>query len=299
MQKIIPCLWFDGEAEAAAAFYVSLFPEARIDTLTRYGKAGFEIHGQPEGRVMTVEFELAGYRMCGLNGGPHFRFTPAISFFVVLETEPAVDALWASLSSGGSVMMPLQAYEWSRKYGWLTDRYGVSWQVALGTRAEVGQTITPSLLFTGAQHGRAEEALNHYTALFGPSRVDGILRHEGPGPDRPGTVKHAQFHLNGEAFMVMDSALPHESGFNEAVSLVIRCDSQAEIDRFWSALSAVPEAEQCGWLKDRFGVSWQVTPGALYDMMADPEPARVDRVMQAVLRMHRLDLAALQRAYAG
>jgi predicted 3-demethylubiquinone-9 3-methyltransferase (glyoxalase superfamily) len=299
MQKIIPQLWFDHEAEEAARFYASLFPDAQIGRIVRYGAEGRDIHGQPEGRVMTVEFELAGYRLVALNGGPHFRFSPAISLFVILESEAEVDKLWHSLVEGGDVMMPLDSYDWSARYGWLSDRYGLSWQIMLGKREDVGQSITPSLLFVDGQHGRAKEATEFYTSVFDNSRIAGILHYDGSGVDPAGTVKHAQFYLEGEAFMAMDSALVHDFGFTEAISFMVCCETQAEIDRYWGALSAVPEAERCGWLKDRFGVSWQIVPSALADMMADPDRAKVDRVVQAFMQMKKLDIAALERAREG
>lgn len=298
MSRIAPCLWFDNQAEEAARFYTSLFENSAIGKISRYGKEGFDVHGQPEGKVLTVGFRLAGCDMLALNGGPHFKFTPAISLFVVLESEGEVDALWAALSEGGSVLMPLDAYDWSRKYGWLNDRYGLSWQIMLGKRADVGQTISPSLLFVGPQAGKAEEAVGFYTSVFGNSDIVGIARHDGDGGERAGTVKHAQFRLDGETFMAMDSALDHQFGFNEAVSFVVSCETQGEIDRLWSALSAVPEAEQCGWLKDRFGVSWQIVPSVLPALMSDPDPEKSDRVMKALLGMGKLDIGQLQAAHA-
>ena len=120
--------------------------------------------------------------------------------------------------------------------------------------------MTPALLFAGNAAGQAEAAIEHYVSLFPGASVDGILRHDGSGKDAAGTVKHAQFRLGGQALMVMDSAEPHAFAFNEAVSLLVSCKDQAEIDRLWAALSAVPQAEACGWLKDRFGVSWQIAP---------------------------------------
>ncbi|WP_366655283.1 VOC family protein [Fodinicurvata sp. EGI_FJ10296] len=308
MQKITPHLWFDREAEDAARLYASLFPDSAIGTVSRYGKTGQEVHGQPEGQAMTVPFTLAGYDMLGLNGGPHFRFTPAISFFVTLETEEAVNAIWSGLVADGTVLMPLDRYDWSEKYGWLSDRYGVSWQIALGDCAEVGhQAICPSLLFVGAQHGRAEAAMEHYMAVFStspaasstaPTAVDGILRYDG-GPDPAGTVKHAQFRLAGETFMAMDSAAAHDFGFTEAVSFMVGCDNQAEVDHYWSGLSAVPDAERCGWLKDRFGVSWQIVPRILPRLLADPDPARSARVMQAMLAMKKIDIEVLKAEHEG
>lgn len=300
-QKIIPNLWFNDQAEEAATFYASLFVGSRITTITRFHEAGTDVHGQPAGSVSTVEFELAGYRMVALNGGPHFSFTPAISFFVVCERRSEIDELWRRLSEGGEVMMPLDTYDWSERYGWVQDRYGLTWQLSLGELSEVGQKITPSLLFVGDRFGRAEEALELYTSVFENSEVAGILRYEAGEVGREGAVKHAQFTLDGEVFMVMDGPGEHPFTFNEAVSLIVPCASQQEIDRYWEELSegGDPGAQQCGWLKDRFGVSWQVVPAVLYDMLQDRDPERVGRVTRAFLRMKKLDLAELERAYQG
>lgn len=299
MQRIIPVVWHDGTAEDAARFYAGLFPAARLGTLTRYGKVGFAQHGQPEGRVMTADVEIDGFRLSGMNAGAAFRPTPAVSYFVVLEDAAQVDRVWAGLTAGGAALMPLDAYDWSPRYGWANDRFGVSWQVALGRRADIGRAVAPFLLFTGAVAGRAEEAVAHYTSVFPDSAVTGVLRHAAGGAETAGTVKHAQFTLFGETFMAMDSALGHEFGFTEGNSFMVLCRDQDEVDRTATALSAEPGAEQCGWLKDRFGVSWQITPEALLTMIADPDRARADRVFAAVMEMRRLDLATLQRAYAG
>jgi len=297
MQKITPFLWFDNQAEEAAKFYTSLFKNAKLGKIARYGKEGYEIHGREAGSVMTVEFELAGYKLTGLNGGPVFKFTPAISFFVVCETETEVDALWQNLSQGGMAMMPLQKYDWSAKYGWVMDKYGLSWQLSLGKKEDVGQTITPFLMFVGKQHGRAEEALQFYTSLFKNSDVTGILRY-GPGEPGPeGTVKHAQFRLNGEVFMVIDSAGEHPFTFNEALSFVVNCETQEEVDYFWEKLSEGGEKSRCGWLKDKFGVSWQVVPTILDDLMRDEDAAKTGRVMQAMLQMDKIDIKTLKQAY--
>jgi len=121
MQKISPFLWFDGQAEAAATFYVSVFPNSRIHQVLRYGEAGREQHGQAPGTVMTVEFELDGQCFTALNGGPHFQFTPAVSFVVHCRTQAEVDHYWYRLSEGGAPE--------AQQCGWLADRYGLSWQI--------------------------------------------------------------------------------------------------------------------------------------------------------------------------
>jgi predicted 3-demethylubiquinone-9 3-methyltransferase (glyoxalase superfamily) len=300
-QRIVPHLWFDDRAEEAASFYASLFDDSAIGATTRYGKAGFEIHGRPEGSVMSVDFDIAGYELVALNGGPAFELTPAISFFVTCETEAEVDALWGALSEDGGVLMPLDRYDWSEKYGWVEDRYGLSWQVALGKLEDVGQKITPSLLFVGDRLGRAEEAVRRYTGIFEDSEITGILRY-GPGEEGPeGTMKHAQFRLDGETFMAMDGPGEHDFDFSEALSLLVRCGSQEEVDRLWEALGrgGDPAARQCGWLKDEFGVSWQVCPTVLQEMLRDPDAEKVERVTEAFLPMKKLDIPALERAYRG
>jgi predicted 3-demethylubiquinone-9 3-methyltransferase (glyoxalase superfamily) len=297
MQKITPFLWFDNQAEEAAKFYASLFKNSKIGKIARYGQEGHEIHGREAGSVMTVEFELAGYKLAGLNGGPLFKFTPAISFFVVCETEAEIDALWQKLSQEGMAMMPLQKYDWSEKYGWVMDRFGLSWQLSLGKKEDVGQTLTPFLMFVGKQHGRAEEALQFYTSLFKNSDVVGILRHGAGDPKSEGTVKHAQFRLNGEVFMVIDSAMEHPFTFTEAISFLVNCETQEEVDYFWEKLSADGEKSRCGWLKDKFGVSWQIIPTALGKMLQDQDAGKSQRVMQAMLQMDKIDVKTLQQAY--
>ncbi len=300
-QKIIPHLWFDGQAEEAVKFYTSLFKHSSTGAVTRYTKAGFEIHQQPEGQIMTIDFSLDGYKFIALNGGPYFKFTPAISFFVVCTTEAETDELWRQLSDGGMVMMPLDKYEWSDKYGWLSDRYGVSWQIAFGKLEDVGQKITPTLMYVGDQAGRAEEAITLYTSVFEDSSVVGILRYGPGGEDREGTVKHAQFKLDDEVFMAMDSAIPHAFNFNEAISLLVNCETQEEIDYYWDRLSegGDPKAQVCGWLKDKFGVSWQIAPTELNDMIQDPDPAKLERVTNAYMKMKKFDITELRRAFEG
>jgi predicted 3-demethylubiquinone-9 3-methyltransferase (glyoxalase superfamily) len=135
MQKITPFLWFDGNAEEAANFYVSIFKNSKILRLTRYGKEGFEIHGRPAGTVMTVEFELEGQRFVALNGGPHFTFSPAISFVVDCKTQAEVDLYWAKLSEGGEPK--------AQQCGWLQDKFGLSWQIVPSVLVELLQDKDP------------------------------------------------------------------------------------------------------------------------------------------------------------
>jgi predicted 3-demethylubiquinone-9 3-methyltransferase (glyoxalase superfamily) len=302
MNKISPCLWFDDQAEDAAKLYRSLFEDSETYYITRYGKAGFEIHGQPEGKVMTVEFQIAGQSFTALNGGPFFKANPSISFLVCCTSREEVDRLWKAFSDGGKALMELGTYPFSGHYGWIQDKFGISWQVMLMGDRPFTQKIVPTLMYVGAMAGKAEEAMGRYVSIFPNSKIDGVMRYgAGEAPDAEGTVKHAGFTLEGQAFAAMDSAHKHEFSFNEGISLVVRCKDQAEIDRLWDALGegGDPEAQQCGWLKDKYGVSWQIVPENMDDMLQHGSKEANERAMAAMLQMHKLDIAALEAAAKG
>ena len=289
MQKIAPHLWFDTQAREAADLYTSVFPDSRIKTVTT-------LHDTPSGSVDLVSLEIAGYEFAFISAGPLFEFNPSISFLVACETKDEVDKIWHELSKDGKVLMELGAYPFSEHYGWLQDRYGVPWQLMFGAQAQ--QKITPTLMFTGAQAGRTEEAINFYTSVFDDSSVGMIMRYGGDQePEKEGTINYAQFELEGQPFAAMDSARPHGFAFNEAISLLVHCDTQEEIDKYWERLSADPRAEQCGWLKDKFGVSWQVTPQAMETMLSSDDPKKIAAVTAAFLQMKKFDLRKLQEVY--
>lgn len=300
MQKITPHLWFDKEAREAAEFYTSLFPDSEVTNVTT-------LHDTPSGDSDIVSFELAGQSFMAISAGPLFKFNPSVSFF--LNFDPSrdqaardnLDRMWERLSEGGSALMPLDKYPFSEHYGWVQDKYGLSWQLILSDpEGEERPFIVPSLMFVGEVAGRAEEAINHYLSVFKNSKPGAIARYgAGQEPDKEGTVMFADFMLEGQWFAAMDSAYAHQFAFNEAISFLVDCDSQEEIDYYWERLSAVPEAEQCGWLKDKFGLSWQISPAALDEMMTNGTPEQIDRVTQAFLPMKKFNIAELQKAYEG
>jgi predicted 3-demethylubiquinone-9 3-methyltransferase (glyoxalase superfamily) len=291
MQKITPHLWFDKQANEAAELYTSLFKDSKI-------KHTATLHDTPSGTVDLFTIELLGQEFKLLNAGPLFKFTPAVSFLVACATKEEVDALWSELSKGGSALMELGEYPFSERYGWTMDRYGLSWQLMFMGGREIVQQITPTLMFVGEQCGRAEEAIHFYASVFHNAKVGHVLRYgENAEPDKAGTIKHAGFALDDESFAVMDSARAHNFTFNEAISFIVHCNTQEEIDYFWSKLSADPAAEQCGWLKDKFGLSWQVVPTVMDEMLSDKDPAKLARVTQEFLKMKKFDIAKLQQAY--
>jgi len=296
--RITPHLWFDKEAREAAAFYCSLFPDSTITSITT-------LHDTPSGDCDVVSFRLAGHPFMAISAGPLFTFNPSVSFF--LNFDPAsdrdarrnLDIVWQKLSQGGKVLMPLDKYPFSERYGWVQDRFGLSWQLILSDPAgEKRPFIVPSLLFVNSVCGKAEEAITFYLSVFRDSNQGIVARYpKGMEPDKEGTIMYADFMIENHWFAAMDSAHKHNFAFNEAISLMISCETQTEIDYYWDKLSAVPEAEQCGWLKDKYGLSWQVTPTEMEEMMRSGTNEQIARLTQAFLPMKKFDLAELRKAY--
>ncbi|MEZ5335218.1 MAG: VOC family protein [Methanolobus sp.] len=291
MQKIVPHLWYDKEAAEAAEFYISIFSDSKIKNTT-------VIHDTPSGDAETVNIELAGQEFILLSGGPFFKLNPSISFLVACDTKDEVEILWEKLSEGGKPLMPLDDYPFSEMYGWIEDRYGVSWQIMYFEENSPVQKLTPTFMFTEQQCGKTEEAVNFYISVFKNTELGDILRYgEGEEPDMKGTIKHVAFTLESLEFAAMDSAQVHDFTFNEAISLVVYCENQKEVDYYWENLSSVPEAEQCGWLKDKFGVSWQIVPAVMEKMMQTGDAEKLARVTEAFLRMKKFDIHELEKAY--
>ena len=295
IKKIVPNLWFDKEAKEAAKFYTSTFKGSRVKNTSM-------LHNTPSGSVDIVTIELAGQEFMLLSAGPLFKFNPSVSFLVACETKEEVDTLWEKLSEGGLPLMPLDKYPFSERYGWIQDKYGLSWQVMfMGySKMKLEQKITPMLLFVGDVCGKAEEAINFYISIFSNAKIGDIVRYsKGEDPDEEGTVKYATLTLAGYGFAGMDSAHKHDFAFNEAISFIVHCETQDVIDYYWEKLSAEPKAEQCGWLKDKYGLSWQVVPTIMDEIIQSGDDSKLARVTEEFLKMKKLDIAALQKAYEG
>ena len=293
MQKITPHLWYDKEAVEAAQFYVSIFPDSKIHNVTA-------IHDTPSGSVDIVTFELLDLEFQAISAGPLFKFNPSVSFMVTCKTIAEVDSFWNKLLPGGMVLMELGAYPFSERFGWLQDKYGLSWQIIFPGGADVKRKIIPMIMFVGGVCGKAEEAINLWASVFQDAKVGAIMRYgKGEEPDKEGTLKYGDFSLFGQEFRAMDSAYEHQFAFNEAISFIVSCETQAEIDTYWDNLSAVPEAEQCGWLKDKFGFSWQIVPTVMDEMMREGSKEQIARVTEAFLPMKKFDIESLKRAYKG
>lgn len=300
MQKIVPHLWFDTQAKEAAEFYATVFPNSKVVN-------SVVLPDTPGGDCDVVTFNLNGHDFMAINAGPLFKINPSISF--ILNFDPSQDdhakqyleELWGKLQDGGTVLMPLQEYPFSKLYGWVQDRFGVSWQLMLtDPTGESRPFIIPSLLFAGDSTNKAEEAVKFYLSVFKNAKQGTIARYtEDTGPAKKDSLMFTDFMLEDQWFAAMDSGVEQPFNFNEGISLIINCDTQDEIDYYWEKLSAVPEAEQCGWLKDKFGVSWQVSPTGFNKMMSEGTKEQIARVTQAFLKMKKIDIAKLEAAYRG
>jgi predicted 3-demethylubiquinone-9 3-methyltransferase (glyoxalase superfamily) len=292
MKEIYPFLWYNTEAEEAAKLYTSIFKNGRLSNVAQ--NPG-DVPG-PKHVPIMVEFDIAGRHFMALNGGPAYHPTAAISMFVSCETEDEVQKAWDALTKGGEVRMELGEYPWSKKYGWVKDRYGLEWQLNLTGQP---QSIAPAFLFTGDVRGRAEEAIEFWTKEFPNSSIDMISRYEEYEQGPTGKIKYSSFKLNGQPFVAMDSGveMPEEMKFTPGTSMYINCDTQQEVDKYWDELGAGGRYDQCGWLQDRFGVSWQVIPTRLGEFWRQGNPARLQNMMNALMGMKKLIISELEEAY--
>lgn len=283
VQKITPNLWFAGNAQEATDFYTSAFPNSRVLAKSYYpnsveeGLADFQL--EFAGKVLTIDFELGGQPFVAINAGPEFKFNPSISFMVNFDpsnddqAQEYLDELWQKLSDGGQALMPLEEYPFSKRYGWVKDRYGLTWQLILTDPAgEPRPFIIPSLLFTAKNTNHAEEAINFYVSVFKDAKIGALNYYpEDHGPAKAGALMFGDFMLANQWFAAMDSAVEQNFIFNEAISFAVSCKDQAEIDTFWEKLSSDPQFEQCGWCKDKFGLSWQIVPENIDELMEKPD----------------------------
>lgn len=286
-QKIVPNLWFNGTVKEASEFYVGVFPGSSINNTSYYpastneGLADFQ--KDLAGKELTVAFTLAGHDFMGINAGPEFTPTPANSFMVNFDpnkdeqAREHLDEVWQKLLAGGQALMPLQEYPFSQYYGWAQDKYGHSWQLMLtDATAEERPCIVPAFMFGGAAQNRANEAMEYYLQVFKNTKKGTVTKYESANEAvNVGSIMYADFMLENQWFAAMDAGSEQGFTFTEAVSFMISCDTQEEIDYYWDKLSHSPVNEQCGWCKDQFGVSWQVTPSNMDQLMSRPNAFKV------------------------
>lgn len=280
-QFVTPAIRCNGDADEAARFYADVFREGSVVE-------------QVPGYAATVS--IHGFRISLINGGAQNAPNPSIS--CILNFDPLLfggeaqaraylDELYEQLSTGG-VLMELGEYPFSPRYAWVRDRFGMTWQLMLTDPAgEPRPFILPSFIFGGTNHANAEEATEAWITLFDDARRGALRRYGEGGPMEAGAVMFTDFTLRGTWMAAMDSGAFHDFTFTPGVSMIVSCQDQEEIDLYWAGLSAVPEAEHCGWCVDRWGVSWQVVPHNIAKLMADAA------TREKLLHMGKINLAGL------
>lgn len=277
-EKITPCIWFNGGAGDAGKLYCAAFKSARITSQSPF----------------VTGIEVAGQSFTLLDGGPQYKPNASISFYVGCESKDEFDQAWKALTASGRVVAAPSQTSWSERYGYVIDAYDVSWQLGVQRAGDVQQKITPYLMFTGNEYGHAEEAMNLYATVFNASMPEGIIRYgDQDAPDTPGYVRHAELEFKNRRFMFADIA-SDVVPFTEGVSLTIHCENQEEVDYYWYKLVEGGKESRCGWLKDRFGVSWQIVPTILTKLMSDP--AKAGKAAKAFMTMRKLDIEQIVQA---
>ena len=291
------CLWSSANnALEMAELYASAFSPSKITTQWIYDAPNEHLPGSKKGDIMIVEFELMGVPFATLNGGPYFHINPSISFFVSSSDKEEISKIWEKLSAWGKSLMALGVYPWSEWYGWVEDQYGASWQLFY-SEAPMAQRIAPCLSFTQEKVGKAEEAIEYYTSVFANSGTNMIARYEKWEGGAEGKIKHAQFHIGDFVMSAMDAVGPHTFDFSCAVSFMVPCANEKELEYYYEKLSAVKEAEMCGWVTDKYWVSWQRIPANFTEYMKNGESEKKSKLMKALMEMRRLTWDGIEKAY--
>lgn len=280
MQRIVPHAWCNHTNEAAAELYCAALPNTSVISTVYYPTTGLNESQQSfAGEPVITELDVSGFRFALINAGDAFRPTPALNLMLNFDPAQMQDAeaqlrrTWNTfMQAGAKELMPLGEYDFSPLYAWVEDPYGVSWQLMLTNPAgEPRPFVIPSFLFCGPAQNQAQRAIETYMRVLPDSKMGNLVPwHEATGPAKAGSVLFADFQLCGQWFSAMDSGAETEFTFTPGMSLMLLCDTQEEIDAAWEQLSAVPESEQCGWLIDEFGVSWQIAPTHFQQLLQKP-----------------------------
>ena len=297
-QKITPFLWFEKDMKGVLNFYSSVFPGTKV-------LSGGELNGTPSGQVQTASLKIYDVEFNFMTAGPYLPFNPTVSFIIACENKEEVDDIWGKLigkEDGGRALMPLQAYPFAEWYGWAQDKYGVSWQIMYSSSIKSPQKVIPTIMFAGDVCGKAGEALDFYTKVFHNSKVNYVMKYdEGDKEivDSNGVIKHAGFTIENFFIALMDNKKKSPLNFKQAISFVVSCKDQEEVDYYWNKLSEGGEEIQCGWLNDKFGFPWQVVPACLGEMLEKGNPEQVSAVTQAFMKMKKFNVSELEKAFNG
>lgn len=271
------CFWFNGDAQKAVARYAEIFRDTRI------------ISSNP----LVSMAEISTLRFMALNGGPKYEKNSAFSIFYYCESTEEIDRLYPLLMEGGTAVMPLGRYGWADRYAWVVDRFGMHWQLNNDV-INNPQKAVPCLLFVHEKRTKLREAIAHYANIFNDHRLLlESLYPEGLGMD-PEHLLFGQFKIGKTVINGLSSTEQHDFDFTPGGSFVVECETQEEIDYLWDKLGKDGRYDMCGWLNDRYGVSWQIVPAVLSELMADPGHSQA--VIETFLPMQKLEIAPLLRA---
>lgn len=275
--NLYPCLWFQSNAAEAVNYYNTVFRNSAI-----YSSG-----------EMACSFQLMDTRFIAINGNRENGFNPAVSFFVYCGSENEIERLYDLLRQDGNVLMPLGAYPWASKYAWVSDKYGINWQLDIDD-IKTKHKIVPALMFANHKAASVKLAVEHYTGIIPQSR---ILLESPFGPDAgmpEDAVLFAQIKLNQFVLNCMASPVEHHFDFNPAVSFVIECSGQDDIDYYWDELGKNGTYQMCGWLTDQFGVSWQIIPDRLPELLSSPGNA--GKLFPVMTQMRKINISDMESA---
>lgn len=294
MKKITPFLWYEKDMKGITDFYLSVFSGSKL-------KNKSQIEDTPSGVAQMATIEIYGMDFNLMTAGPYLPFNPTVSFIISCDTIEEVDTLWGKLSEKGKILMELSSYPFAEKYGWIQDMYGVSWQIMYSTTNKGPVKVIPTLMFAGDVCGRAQEAIDFYTAVFHDSQVGYVMNYDGSEPvtDDRAKVKHAGIKIEDFNMALMDSGMKSPLSFAQAVSFVVHCNDQAEVDYYYDRLTEEGTEVQCGWINDKFGFPWQIVPSDMERMLSTGTPEQIARVTEAFMKMKKFDIKTLQRAFDG
>jgi predicted 3-demethylubiquinone-9 3-methyltransferase (glyoxalase superfamily) len=269
--NITPCLWFESSAEEAAKFYCETFQNSFIIDSSN----------------VSVNFSLNNREYIAMNGSPGIKINNTTSFSVYCGSDQEIQRLYDVLLDGGEIMMPLGPYPWARKYAWVQDKFGVSWQLDVDP-INNPQNIVPSVMFVNKHATKLKEAITFYHEIFPKPHLLFQMAYP-PEMQMPvGSLRFAQHKLNGYIFNFMSSHEKHEWEVNEGVSFIISCQDQDEIDHYWNSLIAQGgKPRKFGWLKDKYGITWQVLPINLGDLL------KIEGNLEKLIKMDKIRLSEL------
>ncbi|MFV8313217.1 VOC family protein [Aerococcus viridans] len=292
MRQIAIQLCFNNQAEEAVKYYTEVFSQSEITREIHYPMA--------KGEAVAYDFTIENQAFAAFNGDSDFKMNPSFSLMISLDTAEEVDTLYAKLAKGGKDLMPLDAYPFSDRYAWVEDQFGLSWQIMLAPDVPKNYKIRVSLLFAGQYCGQAEQALKDYAAIFqmaAPGHIN--YYQEGEAQDARAKVNYAELNVGDQQLVFMDHGFGSDEEFSEAISFQIIAGAQSEVDYYWEKLSADEKAERMGWLKDSHGISWQVVPQAYLQIMETANEEQKKRVLDALFKMKKMDVARLENAKFG